>query len=91
MERPPDVLDHRRHEPGGHDRRRWRRQTRHDRGERGSVRDDHRRRQPPGGAELHAQAIAQTRAKIRVPLVPPKPNEFDSAARIGISRAWSGT
>ena len=40
MERPPDVLDHRRREPGGDDRCRRRRQARYDCGERGSVRDD---------------------------------------------------
>jgi len=32
----------------------------------------------------------QSRLKISVPLVPPKPNEFDNAARIGISRAVRG-
>ncbi len=32
----------------------------------------------------------QIRARISVPLVPPNPNEFDSAARIGIWRASRG-
>ena len=36
------------------------------------------------------QIAGQSRLKISVPLVPPKPKEFDSAARIGISRAVSG-
>ena len=36
------------------------------------------------------QIDGQSRLKISVPFVPPKPKEFDSAARIGISRAVSG-
>lgn len=36
------------------------------------------------------QIAGQSRLKISVPLVPPNPKEFDSAARIGISRALSG-
>ena len=35
--------------------------------------------------------VAQICRKTRVPLVPPNPNEFDSATRIGISRAVFGT
>ena len=31
------------------------------------------------------------RLKISAPLVPPKPNEFDSAYSISIGRAWFGT
>ena len=32
-----------------------------------------------------------TLRKIRLPFVPPNPNEFDSAARIGVRRATFGT
>ena len=42
--------------------------------------------QGPGAGRL-----AHTREKIRVPLVPPKPKEFDSATSIFISRAVCGT
>ena len=49
--------------------------------------DGHRRPRP----RRREVASAQTRAKIKVPLVPPNPNEFDSAARISIGRASRGT
>jgi hypothetical protein len=49
---------------------------------------DHR--QGPGGLQLDA-AGRQTLVNIRVPLVPPNPKEFDSAARIGMRRAVPGT
>lgn len=42
-------------------------------------------------AQTQDARAAQTCRKTRVPLVPPNPNEFDSATRIGISRAVFGT
>ena len=41
------------------------------------------------GARPHARARAHSSRKASVALVPPKPNEFDSAARIFILRARS--
>ena len=57
----------------------------------GCVHHRNRDGHPRGGAKRHAMRAVQTRAKIRVPFVPPNPNEFESAVRIGISRAVIGT
>ena len=56
------------------------------------VDDDDQRSEDRGWSEVNRKrGLAQTRVKISVPLVPPNPNEFESAARIGIARAVFGT
>jgi len=50
-------------------------------------------RKPARGMEFEPQGrgAAQTRAKIRLPLVPPNPNELDIAVRTSVLRAAFGT
>src|SRR5450432_2645404 len=43
------------------------------------------------GQRAHHGGYAQTRRNTRVPLVPPKPNEFDRATSTGVWRAVCGT
>ena len=50
--------------------------------------DDKQARELEGGLEIE---LDQTRLKIRVPLVPPNPKEFDRAERSGMRRAALGT
>ncbi len=56
----------------------------------GAVQRQNRTGEAPGRQQLNAVG-AQTRARTSVPLVPPKPNELESATRIGILRAVFGT
>lgn len=55
--------------------------------------EQHDARQPAGGIEHKSKlgSVPQARAKTKVPLVPPKPNELDMATRIGILRAELAT
>ena len=55
------------------------------------VQADEKSRQSVRRRKNEAARGAQLRVKTRLPLVPPKPNELDSAARIGILRALFGT
>ena len=57
---------------------------------RGGMEREDRGGQNPGTGKLEARA-AQGRANTSVALVPPKPNELESATRIGILRAAFGT
>jgi hypothetical protein len=61
----------------------------------GGVKSEQRRRidvdRFEDGADRSAQPDQSSARKINEPLVPPKPNEFDSATRIGICRATFGT
>ena len=58
-----------------------------------SMEDQHRSRVGPGGRQFQPPGaeVAQIRLKRTLPLVPPKPNELDSAVRIDILRATFGT
>lgn len=86
----PQVMDRGQAESGRDDEGSGKRQSRRRR-KREPVTGDERPRERPRWPEPHPQRVAQTRVKIRVPFVPPKPNELDSAARMGISRAVCGT
>ena len=61
-------------------------------GRRSEVNGCRQRGQGRGCAQFEAQRPpAQRRVNIKVPFVPPKPNEFDRAVRISILRAVFGT
>ena len=66
---------------------------RHDAGGGCNVQREDRRRERGRSAQFENQQrrAAQARANTRLPLVPPKPNEFDIAVRMVILRAALGT
>lgn len=89
MQGDAHVVDGRERKSRGHDGRGGQRQANKRRGDRRPMGDGDRGRERRRWTKRQTQV--QMREKINVPFVPPKPNEFESAARIRISRAASGT
>src|SRR5204863_7349123 len=58
---------------------------------RSAMRHDDSGGERPRRSQLEPQRAVHTFASARVPLVPPKPNELESASRMGIFRAALGT